>query len=354
MSNITLARLVALATTQQAALQKVASTALVRRILAGQLSPATIQRAAEAMPEGTFRYVKNLGRGQFNIADQIVGNVGGHAGELVRKLPTHKYVKPEQSYANLREVVDEVNRRIPTPTGNPLIAPYVAVSNKGAFQRLANLDVALPSRRAKADRQAIIRHAGRYIGDLHEDNIGKGGQIIDFHAHDVGFVPSTIKRVDGGRGFLDVGNSGIFGLGRFDQRGNSPAGLKFNNDVRRYYNKLNVSDRINDPQAVGVNVRPGSSSLAQIPQMRLRGHISSLPTNLFKMPPPTIWDRFSGAVQGVREQAPAALNNVAAAFNKVPEAINNMLAMFGKQKIAADNSITKLGNFVAYYSYVRH
>lgn len=79
-------------------LTKHASTALIRRMQQGLLSPHTIQRAAAAMPEGKFRFVKNLGRGQFSVADQVVGNFGqGAAGQAVRKMPT-THVSPVNEY----------------------------------------------------------------------------------------------------------------------------------------------------------------------------------------------------------------------------------------------------------------
>lgn len=147
---------------------KAASTALVRRIVKGLLSPSTVQRAAQAMPEGSFRFVKNLGRGQFSLADKVVGNVGGHAGEMVRKLGTHADMFPQQEYGPLKQLIDGYNTAHKAQAGGNPIAPYVAVNSRGAFQQLANEAVTPP--KALTDK----------LSDLHPANIGPNGQIIDF------------------------------------------------------------------------------------------------------------------------------------------------------------------------------
>ena len=169
----------------QVSLAKCASTALVRMIRRGILSPQTIERAAQGMSPGKFRFIKNLGRGQFNLADQVVGNVGGHAGEMVRKLPAHKYVNPKTSYRGLRDYVDMVNKNVPTDTGHPLIAPYVHVGSQGAFQRLGNQTlthnkVLRPGQNTVDPSDLLPPQAREYLNDLHGGNLGPGGQVLDF------------------------------------------------------------------------------------------------------------------------------------------------------------------------------
>lgn len=233
---------------------KAASTALVRAIRAGKLSPETIERAAQAMPAGIFRYIKHLGRGQYNVADQVVGNVGGRAGEMVRKLPTHKFENPQDSYATIKTFVDAINARAKPFTKNPLIAPYITVNERGAFQHLGNAEV--PLNPLLGNKQTNIPANIIYrLADLHPGNFGPNGQIVDFIGKDTqwagnvkgrnlhkmimkGHLPTRAVRVDGSPGFN-------FGVSP-DTRGNTPAGLKFNNDVRRYYHTLTPAQRVAD------------------------------------------------------------------------------------------------------------
>jgi hypothetical protein len=195
-------------------LQKEASTALVRAIQAGKLAAPSIQRAAKAMAPGKFRFLGNLGRGQFNVADKVVGNVGGHAGEMVRKLPAHAYVDPQDAYKGLKEFVDKANKQLPTATGVPAVAPYTAVNSRGAFQRIGNQSIHTPESFAKnlaeesrslgvpkgwLNQDAIAKMpaegAANLMGDLHPGNIGPGGQIIDFAAPGIGWAPNTARRI---------------------------------------------------------------------------------------------------------------------------------------------------------------
>lgn len=157
-----LGRLAAIQTVKQA------STALVRRIAKGLLSPQTVQRAAQAMPQGSFRFVKNLGRGQFSLADQVVGNIGGTAGQMVRKLPTHSNITPASEYGPLKKIISHYNDRYRDASGGNPIAPFLGVNNKGAFQALAHEAVTPP--KALTDR----------LSDLHPGNFGPNGQILDF------------------------------------------------------------------------------------------------------------------------------------------------------------------------------
>jgi hypothetical protein len=153
---------------------------LVRQIAKGALSPQSIQRAAAAMPAGKFRFVNNLGRGQFNIADRVVGNVGGHAGEMVRKLPTRQVGDVAEEYAPFRSLIDNYNQQYQPGAFQRAwgfvrgrqpavpIAPYVAANARGGFQQLATGHASPP------------RALTKQLDDLHSGNIGPHGQIIDF------------------------------------------------------------------------------------------------------------------------------------------------------------------------------
>jgi hypothetical protein len=196
---------------------KAANTALVRMMRAGKLSAPSIARAAGAMEPGKFRYVSNLGRGQFNMADKVVGNVGGFAGQMARKLPSHAYVDPSDAYKGLKPFVDQTNKAIPTPTGAPLIAPYTAVNNRGAFQQLANQTINTPAvvqghvdeyrnmlgnpaglatgNLRNVFQNKLPQEAFDRMGDLHDGNLGPGGQIIDFTAPGIGWAGDTAQRI---------------------------------------------------------------------------------------------------------------------------------------------------------------
>lgn len=190
---------------QTALMEKVSSTALVRAILRGALSPKSITRASAAMKPGQFRKIKYLGSGVYNNADLIAGNVGSHAGVGVRKLPTNKFVNPMQNYRGVQAEVDRLNKLIPTETGVPAIAPYYSVGNRGAFQhytgsidgigrKLSDFDPiwytgkAVPN--VHADRlgwsanygRAPMRKSLEHLKDLHSGNYGPGGQIHDFQS----------------------------------------------------------------------------------------------------------------------------------------------------------------------------
>lgn len=157
----------------EAAMVKVGSTALTRRIAKGVLSPQTIQRAAAAMPKGKFRFIRNLGRGQFNLADEVVGNVGGHAGRMVRKIPTQALPSAGHEFQSINNTVNQLNRRYGrtwygAKRPSPPIAPYHHVGDQGAFQDLATGTVTLPW------------GLKRKLRDLHSGNVGPRGQVLDF------------------------------------------------------------------------------------------------------------------------------------------------------------------------------
>lgn len=172
-------------------LAKHASTALVRRMSKGLLSPATVQRAAGAMAPGKFRTVNNLGRGQFSLADRVVGNVGGHAGEMVRKLPTRRVADASRDYADVKRISDHYNQQFSPSqqflrqhgaTAGPPIAPYVAADSKGGFQQLAT---------AHAEMPPLLR---TQLTDVHPGNIGPNGQVLDYGLSQQAQLPAGIPR----------------------------------------------------------------------------------------------------------------------------------------------------------------
>jgi hypothetical protein len=151
-------------------LEKAASTALVRQIRKGLLSPEAIQGAASLLPAGKFRFVKQLGRGQFSLADQVVGNMGNQPGLLARKLPTRLTGQSiGNQYKPLQQTTDRINAMFRPQTGgvNP-VAPYRTVGRKGAFQTMADDAVDLPAK------------LKGYLDDLTPGNVGPRGQVIDY------------------------------------------------------------------------------------------------------------------------------------------------------------------------------
>lgn len=162
---------------------KVATTALVRRILAGSLSPKSVSRAAAGMPSGKFRFLNHLGTGQFTLADRVVGNVGGVTGELARKIPMRYSPNYVQEGNSLKEFTDRINTNAARrfrfgeqsgyyhQNGGPVVAPYVASTPKGVFQRLAD---AKPMR-----SKSVISFLNKRVADLNPANYGPQGQILD-------------------------------------------------------------------------------------------------------------------------------------------------------------------------------
>ena len=205
-------------------MEKGSSTAFVRAILRGALSPKSITRAAAAMKPGKFRTVKPLGSGVYNKADLIVGNVGSHAGVGVRKLPTHKFVNPKQNYRGVKAEADRINKRLKRynerpareelESGWPLvrqpivpqaqvtgvgqaIAPYYHVGDRGAFQHFTGSLGGIESApriyrpgpklgkpgtilQGRVWNAQVHPQADKYLSDLHPGNYGPGGQIHDF------------------------------------------------------------------------------------------------------------------------------------------------------------------------------
>lgn len=177
-------------------MHKAASTALVRRMAAGLLSGPSITRAAGAMRPGQFRTVGNLGRGQFSLVDRVVGNVGGHTGEMARKLPTHALDSVEQSHGWLKPTTEKLNKMFGTAEAPRPFAPYVDVNAKGAFQHLGN-EVVPPG---------VLQRLPTKITDMGRANRGPHGQVVDFSLQHGGHM---VPRIEQAR--IDPGTTGITG-----------------------------------------------------------------------------------------------------------------------------------------------
>jgi hypothetical protein len=216
---------------RQTGSMKLASTALVRNIAKGALSPATIQRAAKAMPEGSFRFVKNLGRGNFTLADQVVGRVGEHAGLMARKLPTQALDSIPKEFGPLAKQVNQLNARHGRFYQAPPIAPYAGVTPQGAFQQMAEGRV-----------WHMPRGLKKQVTDLHEGNVGPRGQVIDFGTESgAANIASKLMRprIDAGA-VMPSSNNDLFGnldvmMPKAVRDQVQPAVERSNNLVRRYW-----------------------------------------------------------------------------------------------------------------------
>jgi hypothetical protein len=173
-----------------AGLTKAATTALVRQILRGTLSPSSITRAATAMRPGTVRQVKNLGHGSFNLADLMVGNVGGKPGLSVRKLPL-RATSLERENRLSRLASGRIEQMQPG-----VVAKHIPTDGrKGVFQEYGTKQV-VPGWTPEASRQGkyfqghIQSHAdasrfyenlvSKGVNDIRPSNLGPGGQLIDY------------------------------------------------------------------------------------------------------------------------------------------------------------------------------
>lgn len=171
---------------------KQASTALVRNIAKGLVSPESITRAAKNMPVNTLRQVRapDLGMpygasGKFNLVDTVVGNWGHdrYAGLAVRKLPLrNEQGGPAEYYAGMKPLVSSLNRIFHKNSlkwaisgkNRNIIAPVVHTDAKGLIQRLAT-DQVTPV--TSPDGVQITMNL---LGDLHKNNLGPKGQVLDF------------------------------------------------------------------------------------------------------------------------------------------------------------------------------
>ncbi len=259
-------------------LQKTAAPAWMRQYVAGKLSPASVSRIAQSMAPGTFRTAGNLGRGQFNLADEVVGNVGGFAGPMVRKLPTQlpysqlygktlteatalphlatdaiglpavgsptkamarEAVSPADYYRDLLGVTDELNLRHGQSGAEPIV-PIHDVNDKGLFQQLADRFGPKVNRPEVLDRQ---------LSDVHGANVSPRNQIMDLTARPGARWESRVPGNDPVAGRIDPGTlySPELGAGYIDRVANLPKLLKemspgvrsvvdrSNNTIRRYW-----------------------------------------------------------------------------------------------------------------------
>jgi len=190
-------------------LQKAASTKAVRMIQAGLLSPASIQRYAKSMPLGSFRTLGTAGRGQFQLADKVVGHIPGqfgpdYAGIMARKLPTQMpnlpttlrlsppqlaprmtsaELAPRHYYGELAKKVRELNIQHRLPGRPDPLVPITGVTDKGLFMPWA----AATKPNTWLDRisqilgpRAKLTHELRTVlGDLHGGNLNHLGQVLD-------------------------------------------------------------------------------------------------------------------------------------------------------------------------------
>ena len=217
---------------------KQASTALVRRMAKGMVSPASVSRAAKAMPEGKFRTIGDIGTGAFTTADRVVGNVGGHAGEMVRKMlyrDSPNYVaegKAMQSF--IAKLNDTHRKRVMFNTGKstePIVAPILDSNSKGVFQRLAD-------GKPHPDQFKILSRRAEDLGH----NAGRSGQYFDvapnrfaerYLQHNLGnrFAPGVPTNAElFTRTPLSQAESVHYGLGK-----HGPPKINFKNNVRRLY-----------------------------------------------------------------------------------------------------------------------
>ena len=187
---------------------KQASTALVRAMRKGLLSAESINRAAQAMKPGTSRYVKHLGRGQFNVADLMVGNIAGKGRTAVRKIPSFDHARLKDAYTPLQADARKMNKMFPQSTGNPLFAEYLNIGRKGAFQRVANQATDLPAatyhynqdiqRGIRPSDSNLLSRLKKLMWDVRPGNTGPEGQIFDYVSSispGVGTVPYKTTRL---------------------------------------------------------------------------------------------------------------------------------------------------------------
>lgn len=175
-------------------MRKVASPRWIKMLQQGRLSPGSVEQIARTMPEGSARQVRYLGAGENQMADLMAGNVGGHQGLLVRKLPLRRL--PNMADASRQQMAgwEELSARL-TPEQRSMFAPILAGNERGVFQAFGNRQV-LPGwkpeygqhadwnrlppevRRPFMNQLRPLEQQG--VGDLHPRNLGSGGQVIDW------------------------------------------------------------------------------------------------------------------------------------------------------------------------------
>lgn len=160
----------------------------MKQLRAGKLSDAGATTIAKTMPEGRFRTIGELGAGQNQVADHVVGNVAGHQGQMVRKLPLGLTRDLPEFYGGLPGATRHMNQLVPGST-----AEYIAATPRGAFQQLGSKTF-----KPTAEEQAVaarmkvqpldVRHRnvtqaleGHGYQDIRPGNFSPGGQVIDFY-----------------------------------------------------------------------------------------------------------------------------------------------------------------------------
>lgn len=165
----------------------------VKMLRGGQLSPGAVGKIAPTMPLGSFRTVGNLGRGQMNVADKVVGhmpvNTGSlpqpaYAGTMVRKLPTQALPSIQQEFQPVVAATNQLNQQyggqgllsrvLRRPPQAPPITPYVNIGERGAFQQLAGARTAPVPKQLMTDVRDL--HPGNTVRDP-RNNIT---EIFDF------------------------------------------------------------------------------------------------------------------------------------------------------------------------------
>lgn len=176
LTSITLGSLYAAAAhrNRQHPQEKQAAPKWVKLLRQGKLSPAATNRIArESLEPGKYRQVRELGRGQFSLADDVVANVGDTPGRMVLKQPTRApqpgHPPMQTQYKKVQEATEALNRQFQLPGQPPPIAPVHQVTPRGMYQAKADAKVEVPEELEKL--LADIRGS---------HNRGPGGQIYDF------------------------------------------------------------------------------------------------------------------------------------------------------------------------------
>lgn len=189
---------------------KTARPRWVKELRSGRLSPENLALITGQMEPGQARFVRNLGQGSFNLADQMAGNVGGEQGMLVRKLQLHKLTKAKmmEEAAKALEASQHIEKLSPGLAAQ--ILDDGRSGAKGIWQQFGNKDVVPgwrgqgpaqgpdlwhftfdPGRKnwavSDVERKAVesardvfqaLRDAG--VDDIRPPNLGPGGQLIDY------------------------------------------------------------------------------------------------------------------------------------------------------------------------------
>lgn len=171
---------------------KLAAPKWIQLLRSGALSPAALQKITTAMPPGRHRFVKPLGKGSYQQADLLAGNMAGQPGLMARKIPL-KQLHPETFDNYKTDLLDTskiLEKQFPgnfaqyrsdpkVPgilqdygVGDPFKGTWP--NNPGNFYSNGVPNVPKPI----IDKISDIRRVG--VQDLHMGNFGPKGQIIDF------------------------------------------------------------------------------------------------------------------------------------------------------------------------------